>query len=186
MGESASPVPGPYTTVLVAVLKSPRDLKLAREQHWYRIPVSKLPTRAIGAPILAFYQPKAFGEERWAVRYYALAERWAEARRIDLLPNEPDHPNAHERYYQVWLGPMQALPHPIASRRWRRIAFIVTHWQRLLDAEAVEDLLHGSIWDESLWQAMRNLGYLAEHVLRAERAAVLDVGVSRIEDVESG
>ncbi len=166
MAEGTSLLPGPYTTVLIAVLKAPRDLEIAREQHWYRIPVNKLPTRAVGAPILAFYQPKAFGDERWAVRYYALAERWAEVCRCDLLPDEPDHPRAQELYYQVWLGPLQALPHPIASRRWRRIAFIVTHWQRLLDAEAVEDLMHGSIWDETLWHAMRNLGYLAERILR--------------------
>jgi hypothetical protein len=169
MAEGASLVPGPYTTVLVALLKEPRDLDIARHEHWYRIPVRRLPARAVGAPILAFYQPKAFGEERWAVRYYALAERWAEARRIDLLPGEPDHPRAQERYYRVWLGPLQALPRPIASRRWRRITFIVTHWQRLLEAEAVEDLLHGTVWDESLWRAMRNLGYLAERILREAR-----------------
>ncbi len=169
MAEGASLLPGPYTTVLVALLKEPRDLDIARDEHWYRIPVRRLPRRAVGAPILAFYQPKAFGQERWAVRYYALAQRWAEARRIDLLPGEPDHPRAHEPYYQVWLGPLQTLPRPIASRRWRRVTFIVTHWQRLLEAEAVEDLQHGSVWDESLWQAMRNLGYLAERILREVR-----------------
>lgn len=161
--------PGPYATVLVAVLKAPRDLETAREQHWYRIPVKRLPTRAVGAPILAFYQTGAFGDERWAVRHYAHAERWAEVRRIDLLPDEPDHPRAQEPYYQVWLGPLKALPHPIASRRWRRITFIVTHWERLQTVEAVEDLLHGSALEESLWQAMRRLGYLAEHALREAR-----------------
>jgi len=166
MNQSVTPEPGPYATVLVAVLKSPRDLAIARDEHWYRIPVKRLPTRAVGAPILAFYQPAAFGDERWAIRYYALAERWAEVRRIDLLPGEPDHPRAQEPYYQVWLGPLQPLPHPIESRRWRRITFIVTHWQRLQQVEAVEDLLHGSALEESLWQAMRRLGYLAEKVLR--------------------
>ena len=161
--------PGPYTTVLVAVLKEPRDLALARDGHWYRIPVKKLPTRAVGAPIVAFYQTRAFGEERWAIRYYAQARRWAEVRRIDLLPDEPDHPRAQEWYYQVWLGPLQALPQPIRSHRWRRITFIVTHWERLQAVEAVEELLHGSVWDEHLWRAMRNLGYLADQALRELR-----------------
>ncbi len=157
--------PGTYDTVLVAVLKDPRDLEIARDQHWYRIPVDRLPKRAIGARVLAFYQPKVFGEESWAIRYYARANRWTQARRIDLLPEEPDHPRAQQPYYQVWLGPLERLPHPVVSRRWRRISFIVTHWGRLLDVEAVEDLLHGTIWDEYLWKAMRQLGYLAEHVL---------------------
>ncbi len=161
---------GPYTQVLVAIVKTPRDLAVAREQHWYRIPVKRLPERAKGAPILAFYQPKSFGDEKWAIRYYALTQRWATARRIELLPEEPDHPRAQELYHQVWLGPLHILPHPIASRRWRRVSFIVTHWQRLHEVDALEDLLHGTIWDEYLWKAMRSLGYLAEHILREMRS----------------
>lgn len=170
MTEQAPSAPGPYTTVLVAVLKEPRDLVIARDEHWYRIPVNRLPTRAVGAPVLAFYQTRAFGEERWAIRYYALTQRWAEVRRVDLFPEEPDHARAQDWYYQVWLGPLQPLPHPLKSLRWRRITFIVTHWQRLLDVEAVEDLLHGSLWDEYLWRAMRSMGYLAEHVLKEVQA----------------
>jgi hypothetical protein len=169
MSEDASPVLGPYTTVLVAILKEPRDLEIARDRHWYRIPVKRLPTRAAEAPVLAFYQTRAFGEERWAIRYYALARRWAQVRRVDLLPEEPEHPRADEAYYQVWLGPLHALPRPIVSRHWRRITFIVTHWQRLHEVEAVEELLHGTVWDEYLWKAMRSLGYLAEHLLKEVR-----------------
>jgi hypothetical protein len=161
---------GMYTTVLVALMREPRDLEIAREQHWYRIPVKRLPARAVEAPVLAFYQTKAFGDERWAIRYYALARRWAQVRRIDLFPEEADHPHAHDLYYQVWLGPLHALPRPIVSRRWRRITFIVTHWQRLHSVEAVEDLLRGTLWDEYLWRAMRNLGYLADHILHKVRA----------------
>jgi len=160
---------GPYTTVLVALLKEPRDLGIARDEHWYRIPVRSLPARAVGAAILAFYQTKAFGDERWAIRYYAEARRWTQVRRIDLLPQEAGHPRAQDPYYQVWLGPLKPLPRPIASGRWRRITFIVTHWERLQSVEAVEDLLHGSLWDEYLWRAMRNLGYLAEDIIRELR-----------------
>ena len=163
--------PGLYDKVLVAVLKEPRDLQRAREEHWYRIPVARLPQRAREAPVLAFYQPKAFGpEERWAIRYYAPVECWERKRRVEIIPQEPDHPRAQEWYYQVRLGPLQTLPHPITSVRWRRITFIVTHWQRLLDSNTVEQILHGSLWDESLWKAMRGLGYLAEHVLKEVRA----------------
>ncbi len=170
MSQEEASVPGPYATVLVAILKDPRDLAIARDRHWYRIPVKRLPKRAEGAAVLAFYQTKAFDAERWAIRYYALVERWTQVRRLDLLPEEPDHPRAQDPYYQVWLGPLLPLPHPIAGHRWRRLTFIVTHWQRLQTVEAVEDLLHGTVWDEYLWRAMRNLGYLAEHILREARA----------------
>lgn len=169
MSEQAPPVLGPYTTVLVAIFKEPRDLEIARDRHWYRIPVKRLPARAVEAPVLAFYQTRAFGEERWAIRYYALVRHWAQVRRVDLLPEEPEHPRAQEPYYQVWLGPLHALPRPIVSRHWRRITFIVTHWQRLHEVEAVEELLHGTVWDEYLWKAMRSLGYLAEHLLKEVR-----------------
>lgn len=169
MSGDTTPLLGPYTTVLVAILKEPRDLEIARTERWYRIPVKRLPARAVESPILAFYQTSAFGPERWAIRYYALARRWEQVRRIDLLPDEPDHPRAQELYYQVRLGPLHALPRPVVSRRWRRITFIVTHWQRLHEVEAVEELLHGTVWDEYLWKAMRSLGYLAEQMLKEVR-----------------
>lgn len=165
-GESAI---GPYATVLVALLKEPRDLEIARAQHWYRIPVCRLPERASSMAVIAFYLPRSFGEERWSIRYWAPVVRMAQVRRIDLFPEEGDHPRAQEAYYQVWLGEVQELPRPIVSRRWRRITFIVTHWERLLAVEAVEDLLHGTIWEEYLWRAMRGMGYLAEHALREVR-----------------
>jgi len=160
----------PYATVLVAVLKEPRDLAIARDQHWYRIPVRRLPPRAAAAQVLAFYQTKAFGPERWAIRYYARVQGWAQVRRCELLPEETSHPRAQEMYYQVWLGPVQPLPTPIPSLRWRRVTFIVTHWQRLQTARTVEELQHGSLWDEHLWRAMRNLGYLAERLVHEVRA----------------
>ena len=34
--------------MLVALLKEPRDLGIARDEHWYRIPVRSLPARAVG------------------------------------------------------------------------------------------------------------------------------------------
>jgi hypothetical protein len=42
------------------------------------------------------------------------------------------------------------------------VTFIVTHWGRLESAYEVSELLHGSIWEERLWRALRKLGRLAE------------------------
>ena len=154
--------PHRYDTVLVAIMNHPRDLAIARDQHWYRIPIERAPARGVNAPILAFYQTKAFGEERWSIRYYAHATAWEAVRRVQLLPDEPRHPRANELYYQVHLGELCTLPHPIVSRKWRRFTFAITHWERLQEAEELGELLHGSIWEERLWTALRKLGRLAE------------------------
>ena len=154
--------PDRYTTVLVAILNKQQDLAIARDQHWYRIPAKHLPKRGLDAPILAFYQTKEFGDQKWSINYYAHTTAWELVPRIQLLPHEPHHPRANELYYKVHLGELRLLPHPIVSHKWRRITFIVTHWGRLQEAQEVNQLLHGSIWEECLWRALRKLGRLAE------------------------
>jgi len=125
--------------VLVAIVTRPRDLALAREQGWYRIPLARAP-RALHAEYLAFYQTAAFGAERWAVRYVAAVRAVSIATRATLLPDEPRHPRAGERYYRFALGPLQALPIALPSRRLRRITFIPTTAGQLLRAHDVVEL----------------------------------------------
>jgi len=149
-----------YATVLVGVLKQPRDLYLAQEQRWYRIPVRQLPARGLEARYLAFYQPRSFGQEGGAVRFVAPVLGWEVMPRRELLPDEPAHPRATDLYYRVRLGALQPLPLPIRSGRWCRVAFIVTHWERLYQASELRDLLHGSLWEEHLWAALRRAGIL--------------------------
>jgi hypothetical protein len=151
-----------YATVLVALVNRPRDWAIVRERLWYRIPVRSAPKRAVDAPLLAFYQSKAFGAEKWAINYYAPVRQWRIALRRELLPAESDHPRANEHYYQVCLERVLPLPHSIVSRKWRRVTFITTHWQRLLDAQEIGELLHGTIWEERLWRALRRIGRLSE------------------------
>jgi hypothetical protein len=145
-----------YDTVLVAVLKNPRDLRLAQKEGWYRIPVRSLPARGATARYIAFYQPAgAFGSEGGVVRYLARVEGWEMLSRRELLPAEPSHPRADELYYKVSLGALQRLSPPIRCGRWKRFAFIVTHWERLNEASELRDLLHGTLWQERLWSALR-------------------------------
>jgi hypothetical protein len=151
-----------YATVLIAVMKTPRDLRLAREEWWYRIPVRHLPGRGRDARFLAFYQPAgSFGREGGVVRYVAAVQGWERKRRRELLPGEGDHPRADDVYYRVRLGKLQRLAPPIRCGRWKRVAFIVTHWERLSHAAELRDLVHGSIWEERLWRALRRVGVLA-------------------------
>jgi hypothetical protein len=141
--------------VLVVVVNHPADLARAREQGWYRIPLDRAPRR-IAAEHLAFYQTAAFPpEERWAVRWLAPVHGYRIAVRRELIPEEPAHPRADCRYYQVKLGALEPLPHPIPSRRLRRITFIPTTLDRQFAAEEINDLWIKSSAQERLWAALK-------------------------------
>lgn len=158
--------------VLVVVMNNPRDMLLVREQGWYRIPVKRAPAQ-IAADMIAFYQTSAFPEEKWAIRYYAPVRGYRLATRRQLLPEEPDHPRAQDLYYRVELGALQELPRPIVSARLRRITFIPTTLQRLLEAHEINDLWLDLPTTEKLWLALKAAG------LEAERQYELHEGRAR-------
>ncbi len=57
-------------TVLVAVLKTPRDLRLLLREKRYRIPLAFLPKRRFTH--IAFYEPQTtFGKRGKRIAYYA-------------------------------------------------------------------------------------------------------------------
>jgi hypothetical protein len=142
--------------VLVAVVTRPHDLALARSGRWYRIPVARAP-RQMGADYLALYLTGAFGAERWSVRYYAPVLGYRLALRRELLPEEPDHPRAAERYYRLELGRLLPLTPPLPARRLRRVTFIATSWGHVRRAADVNELWHPPEDDmlppDSLWGA---------------------------------
>lgn len=127
--------------VLVVIVPRPIDLKAVREQGWYRIPLARAP-RGIQAEYLAFYLTARFGVERWSVRSIAAVRSVNITTRAMLLPDEPHHPRANERYYRFALGPLQSLPMPVPSRKLRRISFIATTAGQLLRASDVAELWH--------------------------------------------
>lgn len=148
--------------VLVAVMNNPRDLRIAREEGWYRIPLQRAP-RQVAADYLALYQTAAFETERWAINYVAPIKRYHVARRRELLPAEADHPRASDRYYKVEIGPLRKLPAPVPSRRLRRITFIPTTLDRLLAARDVNELWPGGVSEDVLWSEFRSEFRGSEH-----------------------
>jgi hypothetical protein len=69
-----------------------RDMAIAREQGWYRIPVSsaeKWLKDRWPPKWLAFYQTKTFNTEKYAVRYFAKVLGVQERYRWQLFPDEP-------------------------------------------------------------------------------------------------
>lgn len=149
-------LPEDTARVLVAVLPRQRDLELIRSEGWYRVPLARLPAR-FAADYMAFYQTAAFGDERWAVRYYAAILRYRIATRRELLPDEPDHQRADERYYRVELGPLATLAVPVPAARLRRVTFISTTFGALRRAYDVRELFHptedAEQLDDGLWGA---------------------------------
>jgi hypothetical protein len=161
MWEDTAPAPD-ETPVLVVVLNGFADLARAHDLGWYRIPLARAPRR-IAADYLAFYQTGAFPPaERWAVRWLAPVRGYGITTRRELIPTEPDHPRADDRYYQIDLGALEPLPHPIPSRRLRRITFIPTTLGRLLEADEINDLWVKSSAQERLWAALKQANIEAE------------------------
>jgi hypothetical protein len=145
----------PEDLVLVAVMNKPRDLQIARLFGWYRIPLQTAP-KTVRVDWLAFYQTKAFGDERWSVRHVAAVRGFELVTRAELLRDEPDHLRADEPYYKLQIGPLQELPRPIPSRRWRRFTFLYTTGERLLAAKDLKELrLPSSRERDLLWRVLR-------------------------------
>jgi hypothetical protein len=156
----------PEDRILVAIMNLPRDLALARDQGWYRLPQRRAP-KGIHVEYLAFYFGRAFGEQKWAIHYYARKLGHELVSRRDLLPDEPDHRRADDLYYKVQLGPLIQLERPIVSLRWRRISFIHTTWDRFVDASEINDLyIEGEPYVDRLYYALREAGITPERDYR--------------------
>jgi hypothetical protein len=146
--------PGSGDRVLVAVINNARDLEIARTEGWYRIPIKRAPAQ-VGADYLAFYLTGRFAPElRHRVTYYAPIRAYRLARRVELLPDQADHPRAQESYFKIEIGPLQALDAPVISEKMRRITFISTSLEQLLHAREIRELWHKPSYRETLWRAL--------------------------------
>ena len=170
MGTSLTPA----SLVLVAVMTEPRDLEIARLFGWYRIPLKTAP-KVIAVDYLAFYKTKAFKEQRWRIQYIAQVRGHELTTRGELLRDESDHPRTQEEYYKVQIGQLEELPITILAHKWRRITFLYTTGEYLLNAETVNDLVVHSEERQILWKALRERLVQSQSYNTAEvEDAVLD------------
>ncbi len=152
----------PEDRVLVAYVPNRVDFSLIQKEGWYRIPQRHMP-KGLYAEYFAFYFGRRFGEEKWAIHYYAPQQGFELLTRRDLLPDQPDHPRADDYYYKVQLGPLQKLSRPIISLRWRRITFIHTTWDRFQDAQEINDLfVEGGQYVDRLYATLKDRGIRSE------------------------
>ncbi len=152
--------------VPVAIMNNQRDFAIAHDQNWYRIPVRSVERflkKRWPPEWLAFYQTKVFGPKAHAVRYYARVLDIRQVFRWELFPDEPHDDKSSKRYFQLILTPLQELPQPIFSWRWRRIVFIPTTWIKFISAAEINDLYDDSPLEDRLWAVFKR------HEIPAER-----------------
>ncbi|HCG76638.1 TPA: hypothetical protein DEW49_01850, partial [bacterium] len=124
--------------VLIGVVRRKKDLRIILKEHYYRIPLRRCPVQRFG--YLAFYEVSRLGEEGKSINYYARLKTKSEVRRIELLPDEPEHPRAEEIYHVYHLGRIQRTPKRIENRSRRRVSFGFTTREKLLHSEEISQL----------------------------------------------
>ena len=140
--------------ILVGLLPSPRDLEIARLLGWYRIPLRTAP-KVVAVDYMAFYQPSAFGERGGKIEFVAEVRGHELTTRGELLKDESDHPRAREEYYKIQIGGLEKLNTPIIADKWKRITFLYTTGEFLLDAKTLNDLVVDGDERMILWRSLR-------------------------------
>jgi hypothetical protein len=160
----------PEDRVLVAYVPGPGDFELIKREGWYRMPQRSAP-KGLFAEYYAFYFGQNFGSQKWSIHYYARQRGYELVSRLDLLPQEPDHPRASDLYYKVTLGPLRKLDEPIVSLRWRRITFMHTTWDRFRDAREINDLfIEGGDYVDRLYATLKERGLQPERDYRIQES----------------
>jgi len=140
--------------ILVCLLPSIRDMEIARLLGWYRIPLRSAP-KVVAVDYLAFYQPAAFGERGGQIEFIAQVKGHELTTRGELLKDEIDHAHAKEEYYKIQIGGLEKLKEPIKTDKWKRLTFLYSTGEYLLNAKIINDLVVQSEEREILWRSLR-------------------------------
>jgi len=144
----------PTDLILVCLLPTQRDLEIARLLGWYRIPLRTAP-KVVAVDQLAFYQPSTFADRGGQIEFIAQVKGHELTTRGELLKDEADHPRAKEEYYKIQLGGLEKLSQPIIADKWKRLTFLYTTGEYLLNAKLLNDLVVHAQEREILWKSLR-------------------------------
>ena len=140
--------------VLVCLIPTPRDLEIARLLGWYRIPLRTAP-KVVSVDYVAFYQPNTFQERGGQIEFIAQVKGHELTTRAELLKDEVDHPKANEEYYKIQLGNLEKLNEPIKTDKWKRLTFLYSTGEHLLNAKTLNDLVVEGEERQLLWKSLR-------------------------------
>jgi hypothetical protein len=144
----------PSSLILVCLIPTPRDLEIARLLGWYRIPLRTAP-KVVTVDYLAFYQPSTFGEHGGQIEFIAQVKGHELTTRGELLKDEADHPRVKEEYFKIQLGGLEKLREPIKTDKWKRLTFLYSTGEYLLNARVLNDLVVQSDERQILWKTLR-------------------------------
>jgi hypothetical protein len=144
----------PTDLILVCLLPSPRDLEIARLLGWYRIPLRTAP-KVVAVDYLAFYQPSAFAERGGQIEFVAKVRGHELTTRGELLRDEADHPRAKEEYFKIQIGALEKLSQPVVADKWKRLTFLYSTGEYLLNAKKLNDLVVEGEERQTLWRNLR-------------------------------
>lgn len=140
--------------VLVCLIPTPRDLEIARLLGWYRIPLRTAP-KVVSVDYVAFYQPSTFQERSGQIEFIAQVRGHELTTRAELLKDEANHPRAKEEYFKIQLGALEKLPEPIKTDKWKRLTFLYSTGEYLLNAKTLNDLVVEGEERQFLWKSLR-------------------------------
>jgi len=143
----------PTDLILVCLIPTPRDMEIARLLGWYRIPLRTAP-KVVAVDYLAFYQPSAFGEHGGQIEFVAKVNGHELTTRADLLRDETDHARAREEYYKIQISALEKLPKPITTDKWKRLTFLYSTGEYLLNAKTLNDLVVSGDERQTLWRSL--------------------------------
>ena len=99
---------------------------------------------------------EAIGQDVHSLRIEAFLQR------SEILPAQPNHPNADKDYYVVGCKDLQELPRVVPSRKPRRLLFIPTTLEKLLTAPEINFLFSESPLEELMWAELLRASIPAE------------------------
>ncbi len=148
--------------MLVALIRDKKDFAILKNEGWYRIPVIHTPKRW-PPDYIAFYQPLAFGNDAFRIRFYGKVAQINQATRRELFPNEFESELSNKVYHRIQIERLEERHTPILARFARPVVFVPTTWQKFMAAEELNDLFDESPLEDLLWEELKR------HKVPAER-----------------
>lgn len=148
---------------LVGIVPRKELWDIIKNEKWYHIPVQSAPKNILNIKYLGFYFPSIFGEKlRYKVIYYSAVKEIEVKKRIELFPDEEEHPRRNLDYYQIHIGEIEELEKPIISKRFRRIVHIPTTFKKLITAEEINDLFNTSPLEDKMYIRLKMINVFPE------------------------